>query len=225
MRTGLVADDLAHRLLDALLGDVQRADAVPLLGMRGEIAGGVLGARVTHLGESRAIAGEKRVVSLEPTDDGAREGARRAGRRQTEEGPGPFAAALDEAGLDEELEMARDARLRLAQDRHDLAHRQLRLGEQRQKTQARLLSGGVQRRERRVEGQFGDGLHERSVRHKDIYIRQIYLAQPWSPFFDDGMLLTESQTGFIFSLHRTCRSDSMIGRLARAGPRRERDPG
>ena len=74
----LVADDLAHRLFDALLGDVQRADAVPLLGMRGEIAGGVLGARVTHLGESRAIAGEKRVVSLEPADDGARERARLA---------------------------------------------------------------------------------------------------------------------------------------------------
>ena len=173
LRTGLSPTTSTHRFFDALLGNVQRADAIPLLGMRGEIAGGVLGARVTHLGEPGAVAGEKGVVSLEPADDGAREGACWPGRRQPEERPGPFAAALDEAGLDEELEMARDARLRLAQDRHDLADRQLRLGEQRQKTQARLLSGGVQRRKRRVEGQFGDGLHERSVRHKDIYIRQI----------------------------------------------------
>jgi len=37
--------------------------------------------------------------------------------------------------------------------------------------------------------------------------------------------LTESETGFILSIHRTCRSGSTVGRLARAGPRCEGDYG
>ena len=68
--------------------------------------------------------------------------------------------ALDQAGLDEQLEMARDARLRLAEDVGQIGHGQLALGEQRQDAQARLLGGGPQGAERlvqggRVVGQFG----------------------------------------------------------------------
>ena len=77
-----------------------------------------------------------------------------------EEGPGSFAVALDELRLDEKLQVARDARLRLAEDVGQIGHRQLALGEQRQDAQARLLGGGPQGAERLVQGgcavgQFG----------------------------------------------------------------------
>ena len=49
------------------------------------------------------------------------------------------------------FEMARNARLRLAEDRHDLAHRQLGFGEQGEEAQARFLPGRVQRGERGIE--------------------------------------------------------------------------
>ena len=49
--------------------------------------------------------------------------------------------------------MARDARLRLAENRDHFADGQFRLGEQRQKTQARLFAGGVERGERRLKSE------------------------------------------------------------------------
>ena len=68
---------------------------------------------------------------------------------QPEERPGALAEALDQAGFGQQLEMARDARLRLAQDVGEVGDGQLGLGQQRQHAQARLLAGGL---ERRVEG-------------------------------------------------------------------------
>ena len=68
---------------------------------------------------------------------------------QAEEGPGALAEALDQAGLGQQLEMARDARLRLAQDVGQVGDGQFGLGQQRQHAQPRLLAG---RLEGRVEG-------------------------------------------------------------------------
>ena len=51
---------------------------------------------------------------------------------------------LDEAGLGEELEMARDARLRLAEDVGQVRHRELALGKQREDPQPGLLGRGPQ---------------------------------------------------------------------------------
>ena len=57
--------------------------------------------------------------------------------------------------------MARDARLRLAQDVGEVGDRQLGLGQQRQDAQARRLAGGLERavevRERKV-GRTGHGV-------------------------------------------------------------------
>ena len=73
---------------------------------------------------------------------------------EPEERPGAFAEALDQAGFDQQLEMARDARLRLAQDVGEVGDGQLGLGHQRQHAQprrlARRLEGGVEGVERQV---------------------------------------------------------------------------
>ena len=80
-----------------------------------------------------------RAIEHRPQDPG-----RRAPVGQPEEGPGALAVALHEAGLDQKLQMARDARLRLAQDVGEVGDRQLALGQQGQDPQPRLLGGGPQ---------------------------------------------------------------------------------
>ena len=129
---------LADRALHRLVGDVQLADAVPLRGVRAEIvlrrvrrargaprrAARGRASTIGSSGSSRAISA--RASSALPPRFG-----------QAEERPGALAEALDQAGLDQQLEMARDARLRLAQDVGEVGDGQLGLGQQRQDAQPR----------------------------------------------------------------------------------------
>ena len=59
--------------------------------------------------------------------------------------------ALDQAGFGQQLQMARDARLRLAENRDEFADRQFGLGEQSEKAQPRGFAGGGQGGEDDVE--------------------------------------------------------------------------
>jgi hypothetical protein len=79
---------------------------------------------------------------------------------------------LDEARLDQKLQMARDAWLRLAEYGHKLGDGQLRLGEEREQAQpCRLGSGG----ERGQEGFEGRGLgvliHGSALCSAELYIK------------------------------------------------------
>src|SRR5262249_23183631 len=85
---------------------------------------------------------------------------------QAEERPRPFAEALDQPGLDQEPQMTRNARLRLAQDGGEIRDGQLRLPQQRQDAQPRSLGRGLERAVERLERQ--GGRRER--------------WGPWSPF-------------------------------------------
>ena len=100
--------------LDRFVGDVELADAVPLRGVAAEIGlrGGVaLGA---HGGEALAVARERRVTGIETRDQVARQLGGSAALAQAEERPRPFAEALDQSGLGEQPEVARNAWLRIA---------------------------------------------------------------------------------------------------------------
>ena len=110
----LVGERRADRGLDRLVGDVQLADAVPLGGVRAEIGLRRGGARGAHRGEPLAVARDHRIGGIEPVEQRARELGAAAVLGQAEERPGALAEALDQAGLDQQLQMARDARLRLA---------------------------------------------------------------------------------------------------------------
>ena len=59
--------------------------------------------------------------------------------------------ALDQARLDQQLEVPGDARLRLAQDGDELADGQLGLGKQRQQPQPRSFAGSLEGRQGRGE--------------------------------------------------------------------------
>ena len=112
-----------------------RAPRAPRPAARGRAAS------VASSGSSRAISSRASV-------------ARAAPLAQTEEGPRAFAEALDQPGFRQQPQMARDARLRLAQDVGEFGDRQLRLGQQGQDAQPRGLAGGlegaVESRERQV---------------------------------------------------------------------------
>ena len=67
--------------------------------------------------------------------------------------------------------MARDARLRLAQDLGEVGDGQLGLGQQRQDAQARVLAGRLERRVEGVECEGGQNRVMGSIpSHKDIFI-------------------------------------------------------
>ena len=128
----LVGERRLHLGLDRLVGDVQRA-------------GGA------HLGEPLAIARDHRVALVEPPDQRTHRERSRPVLGEAEERPGALAKTGHQPGLGQELEMAGDARLRLAQDVGQLRDRQLGLVEQRQDAQPRLLAGRLERRVEIVE--------------------------------------------------------------------------
>ena len=95
---------------------MQFADAIPLRGVRAEIILRGGGARGPHRSEPVAVARDHRILGIELRDQRARELGAAAAFGQAEERPGALAEALDQARFDQQLEVARDARLRLPQD-------------------------------------------------------------------------------------------------------------
>ncbi len=172
---GVRADHLADRGLDALFGDMERAEFVPIRRLGGEIAGGLVGALAAHFDEAGAVAGKHGVVGLEMGENGAAERGLGAAMRHQKKGPGALAVALDEAGFDQQLQMARDARLRLAENGDKLGDGQLRLGQEGEQAQPRLLARGGKGREEGVK-RGGDGAFWASSgsswprRYKDMFI-------------------------------------------------------
>ena len=136
--------------LHILVRRVQCADAFPLGGIGLEIGGGFGGARLAHGGEPRQIG----------LDGGRFIGGER-GKRAPElraaaavggavEHPAAFLEAFQQAWLAQELQMARDARLALADDLDQLADRQFGLPEQQQQAQPGGVSRGTQHGNQRV---------------------------------------------------------------------------
>ena len=78
---------------------------------------------------------------------------------QPEEGPGAFAEALDQRGFGEQLEVAGNARLRLAQNVGEVGNGQFGFAEQRQNAQARFLARGLEGGVEGVIAELGTGAH------------------------------------------------------------------
>ena len=78
--------------------------------------------------------------------------------------------ALDETGLDKQLEMTRDARLRLAKDDDELADRQLGDAEEREEAQASRFARRGESEKNVVEGRMSFRRINHDARYKDIFI-------------------------------------------------------
>ncbi len=105
--------------------------------------------------------------------------------------------ALDEARLRQQLQMARDARLRLAENGDEFGDRQLGFGEQGEKAQARRLAGSGQRVEHGVEGcvlRHGSLLQTRHLRlymHISLYVKENLRVRPGPAGFCLGSATAE----------------------------------
>ncbi len=159
-----IADEIEDRGFDLRLGRVHGADAIPFGGLRGEISGRLLAPGLARHLEPRPIGGERRIVGGDAGDQVARERAARF--RQPEERPGALAMPLGEARIDQQLQVARDARLRLAENADQLADRQLRFAEQAEQAQPRDFAGRFEGAEQRFERE-GGGVE---MRHKDMFM-------------------------------------------------------
>ena len=73
---------------------------------------------------------------------------------KAKERPGAFAETIDQAGLHEKTQMARNAGLRLPQNRCELGDRELRLGKKRKDAQPRSLPRGLQCRIQGLKSQL-----------------------------------------------------------------------
>src|SRR5439155_26718809 len=99
-------------------------------------------ARGAYRCETSAITHHDRVGRIEPRGQRLRDVGNAAALTQTIEGPASFTEAVDETCLGQQLEMARDARLRLAQDLGEVGDRKVGFGEQRENAQARAFARG-----------------------------------------------------------------------------------
>jgi len=97
---------------------------------------------------------------LAPSTDGITHFGAAAALGQPEERPGALSEALDQSGLGQQFEVARDARLRLAQDVGEVGDGQFGLGQERQHAQARLFARGFQGRVEGIEAECGAGAHQ-----------------------------------------------------------------
>src|SRR5262245_23975550 len=79
--------------------------------------------------------------------------------RQSEEGPGALAETLDQTGFSQQLEMARNTRLRLAKDVGQVRHGQLGLGDQRKNPETRFFARGLEGGIEHVEAEPVAGAH------------------------------------------------------------------
>src|SRR6185312_10323790 len=107
------------------------------------------GACLAHGGELGAVARDGRVGRNEMREQRAGDLGAAAMLAQTKERPGALAETLDEPRLGQQLEMARNARLRLAQDVGEVGYGEFGFRQQGDEPQPRVLAG---RLERRVEG-------------------------------------------------------------------------
>ncbi len=120
--------------------------------MAAEIILGGGGARGSYRGEPLAVAGDNRIVGVEPRDQGAGDVGGAAALAQAEERPRSLAVALDQSGFGQEPQMTGKARLRLTQDCGQVGDRQLGFRDQHEEPQPRGFAGSLERR-----GQGGKG--------------------------------------------------------------------
>ena len=154
------------RAFDRRVGDMKAADAVPFGGMLAEVGLRGGSTRSAHRGEPSPVAHHDRIRRIEPPDQRLRDVGNTTALAEAIERPASLAIAIDEARFGEQLQMARDARLRLAQDLGEIGDRKFGFGEQREDAQARALARGAQHRVQgfKVEGRrTHDGLVPNSL--------------------------------------------------------------
>ena len=132
------------RALDRGVRNVQPADAVPFGGVLAEVGLRRGSPRGAHGREPAAVAQHDRVGRIEPSHQHLRDIGDAAALAEPVERPAPLAETIDQAGFGQQLQVPRDARLRLAQDLREVGDRQVGFRQQREHAQPRALPGGAE---------------------------------------------------------------------------------
>ncbi len=177
-RTGADIEEVAQpfrreqrlqRPLDLALGDVERADAVPLRRVGAEISRRLGGALMLDGGEALAIEGERGVGLRHQFDQEPRQLACPRPPGRAIEHPGALAEAVEQPGIAEQLQVPRHARLALPEDVGKLADREFALGAQHKQAKP----GGL-RRCAQPHQQLVHALHPLIITYIGI---SLYIAQ------------------------------------------------
>ena len=139
----LAGDELGELALHLVVVDIEGAQFVPLHGDLAEVVLGPAGALAHQFLEALQIAQHRRVVVRQGVDQGLCQGRRRAMVGQAEIDPAALAVAVQQAGLGQQLQVARQPRLALAEDLDQVGDRQVGMGTEHQQTQARRLGSGL----------------------------------------------------------------------------------
>ena len=119
---------------------MQRPDLVPVRGVAGEVGAGLADPVLADVVQPLAVSGEFGVGGVHPVQNRLHQTPLRLGAAKAVEHPGPVREALDQPGFAEQLQVARDARLAVAEDLHQFGDRQLLVGQQRQHAQPRRFA-------------------------------------------------------------------------------------
>ena len=132
-----------QRGLDRGGRQVQRPHLIPVGALAAETLGRDAGAFGQHAGGLAAVGLQDRVVLRQPCDQVARQRARLA-VRQGEPDIGALAHPVQQAAVAQQLQVAGQARLRLAEDFGELRDAEGAAAGQRQQAEAGRFSGGAQ---------------------------------------------------------------------------------
>ncbi len=153
---GPTAEQPVDRALDLAFGDVERADLVPHLGMAGEIAVRGFGAVGPDGFGARGVGRKQRLGRrVGPAVDQREHRLDAVGFGQRQEDPAAFLAALEGAGVGEDLEVPRNPRLALSQHLRQFADRQLHQAQQREDAQPGGIGQGLESVGERELGSHG----------------------------------------------------------------------
>jgi hypothetical protein len=119
--------------------DMEGPDFVPVRRVLAEIAGSRLGPCPPHRREALAIPGEAVLIRRQEIEDLACDAPARAIAMQPIEHPAALRQPVEQPGIAELLEMARNPGLALAEDLGELADGELAMGAERHQAQARRL--------------------------------------------------------------------------------------
>src|SRR5690606_10127130 len=128
-----------------------------------------------------AVALELRIGEIDAVEKPSCEGARWARDDELEIGPASLARALDEAGFRQQLEMAADARLALAEDTRHVLDVELACREQQQDAQPRRLGGSFQDGDDALRRQWHSGPPPASAPRVPKSYKDIFMCQELFP--------------------------------------------
>jgi hypothetical protein len=147
--TDLLAKNARHALLDRAVGNVERADGVPMLGMLREIAFGRYSAIGADRGKMSRI-GNRRIAGGGVEQREQRN--RKHGTGRCEENPATLAAARYQSRINENADMARNPRLALSQHLGKFTDRQFDCTQQCEDSQTSRIGKSTENIDNRRHG-------------------------------------------------------------------------